>query len=80
MKFTWFLTSPSVPSPDLFNYVKSWVSDCLRFVFNKIDLNFLFHNHNYPATTFWKILISLFVAGTIINMITGIDGDPSEDE
>lgn len=58
------------------SYIYEWIHTML-LKFKGMDMSIVLGG---ASISFWQILVSLFVAGTIINMLTGIDGDPSEDE
>ena len=64
------------PAISIFELVKEWVINAYR-TFKNIDMYWVIGGH---TITLWQILLSLFVAGTIINLIVGADDDPSENE
>lgn len=72
------LPNHNVPAPaiSIFELVKEWIINCYR-TFKNIDMYWVIGGH---TITLWQILLSLFVAGTIINFIVGAEDDPSENE
>lgn len=76
MMYTLLTQTPSVPEPSIIQMIKDWVLDCcLQFATVQFPIKVF-----GTRVTWWEILLSLFVCGTVINLITGIDGDPTEDE